>query len=88
MHCIMGRKKSFFLIEVWLIQTAILTSAIEQSDSLTFFFHIPLHYGLSQDIEYSSLHYTAGPGCSLSRIYWLASANPKLLILLFSTHLS
>ena len=24
-------------------------------------FHVPFHYGLSQDIEYSSLCYTVGP---------------------------
>ena len=27
------------------------------------FFHILFHYGLSQDIEYSSLCYTVGPCC-------------------------
>ena len=27
------------------------------------FFNIPFHYGLSQDIEYSSLCYTEGPCC-------------------------
>ena len=31
-------------------------------------FHILFHYGLSQDIEYSSLHYTVGP-CCLSILY-------------------
>ena len=29
----------------------------------TFFFNILFHYGLSQDIEYSSLCYTVGPCC-------------------------
>jgi len=33
------------------------------------FFNIPFHYGLSQDIEYSSLCYIVGP-CFLS-ILWL-----------------
>ena len=27
------------------------------------FFYILFHYGLSQDIEYSSLYYTIGPYC-------------------------
>ena len=31
-------------------------------------FHILFHYGLSQDIEYSSLCYTIGP-CCLSILY-------------------
>ena len=31
-------------------------------------FHILFHYGLSQDIEYSSLCYTVGP-CCLSILY-------------------
>ena len=33
-------------------------------------FHILSHYGLSQDMEYSSLRYTVGP-CFLSIIYIL-----------------
>ena len=87
-QCGQEKKIFFFLIEGLFIETAILTSATEQSDTLTFFFHTPLHYGLSQDIEHSFLHDTVGPGCLLSHIYWLASANPTLSILLFSTHLS
>ena len=42
-------------------------SAVQQSDSVihtyAFFFHILFHYGLSHDIEYSSLCYTVGPCC-------------------------
>ena len=43
------------------------------------FFHILFHYGLSQDVEDSSLCCTAGP-CSLSTVYILqfAFANPEL----------
>ena len=41
-------------------------------------FHTLFPYGLSQDIEYSSLCYTVGP-CCLSILYiQFASANPKL----------
>ena len=45
------------------------------------FFHILFHYGLSQDIEYSSLFYTVG-SCSLSILYikLFVAANPKLPI--------
>ena len=40
-------------------------------------FHILFHYGLSQDIYYSSLCYTIGPYC-LSTVYIsVASVNPK-----------
>ena len=40
-----------------------LISAVQQSDSVIhiyILFHILFHYGLSQDIEYSSLCYTVG----------------------------
>ena len=44
-------------------------------------FCIPFHYGLLQDIEYSSLCYTVGPCClSIFYIVVCVSANPKLLI--------
>ena len=36
--------------------------------SLFFFFGIPFHYGLLQDIEYSSFCYTVGP-CLLSILF-------------------
>ena len=46
-----------------------LISAIQQSDSvIDILFHILFHFGLSQDIEYSSLCYTVGP-CCLSILY-------------------
>ena len=41
--------------------------------------HIPFHYGLSQNIEYSSLCYMLETYC-LSVLYILVSANPELLI--------
>jgi len=52
-------------------ENALLISAVEQSDSVIHyiyihihFFYILFHYGLSQNIEYSSLCYTVGPCCS------------------------
>ena len=43
-----------------------LIAAVRPSDSVIhiyILFHILFHYGLSQDIEYSSLCYTVGPCC-------------------------
>ena len=52
-------------IEVWLIYDIELISAVQQSDSaLHIYIYILLHYGLSQDIEYSSPCYTVDPCCS------------------------
>ena len=61
-----------------------LVSAVQQSDSVIhiyiyILFHILFHYGLSQDIEYSSLCSTVGP-CCLPILYMFVSANPKLPI--------
>ena len=62
-------------------------SGVQQSDSdvcvfvymcVCFLFHILFHYGLLQDVEYSALCYTVGPGCS--SVLYIASANRKLLI--------
>ena len=39
-------------------------------------FHILFHYGLSQDIEYSSLCYTVGP-CCLSILYIIVCLCPS-----------
>ena len=52
-----------------LIYNAVLVSGLQQSDSVInihihILFHILFHYGLSQDIEYSFLCYTAGPCCT------------------------
>ena len=59
------------------INNVVLISAVQQSDSVCEFrvcvhiiFHI-FHYGLSQDIEYSSLYYTVGP-CCLSVLFTIA----------------
>ena len=51
-----------------MIYNVVLVSGVEQSDSVIYIhilFHILFHYGLLQDIEYSSLCYTVGP-CWLS----------------------
>ena len=48
-----------------------LISAVQKSHSVVhiyILFHILFYYGLSQDIEYSSLCYTGGP-CCLSILY-------------------
>ena len=55
-----------------------LISAVQQSDSVTHIyvlFHILSHYGLSQDAEYNSLSYIAGP-CCLSILYILHLLTP------------
>ena len=46
---------------MWLIYNVVLISAVQQSDLVIhrYSFHILFIYGLSQDIEYSSLCYTA-----------------------------
>ena len=50
-----------------------------------YFFHILFNYGLSYDIEYSSLCYTVRP-CCLSILYILASsANTNLPVIPFPT---
>ena len=67
---------NLFFIEVKLSYNVLLNTAVQQSDSYTYvciyiyiyihiyiLFHILFHYGLSQDIEYSSLHYTVGLCC-------------------------
>ena len=59
-----------YSIEVQLIYNVVLINAVQQSDSDIYLqictyilFHFLFHYDLSQDIEYSSLCYTAGPCC-------------------------
>ena len=61
----------------WFTYSVVLVSGIQQNDSVIYIY-ILFHYGLSQDIVYSSLCYTVGP-CCLS-IYQFAFANPKLPI--------
>ena len=60
-----------FCIEIQFIYNIMPVSAVQQSDSVihiyTLFFYILFHYGLSQDIKYSSLCYTLGPCCSSIR---------------------
>ena len=57
-----------FKIKVWLTYSVVTIPAVQQSDSvihthihILFNIHFPL--SLSQDIGYSSLYYTVGPGC-------------------------
>ena len=60
-----------YFIEVELIYNVVLTSAVQQSDSVIHLytsFYILFHGGLSQDIGCSSLCSTAGP-CCLSILY-------------------
>ena len=68
-----------FFIEVYLIYSVVLSSAVQQSDSVIYIYiyiyiyillSVLFHYTLSQDIEYSSLCYTVGP-CCLSNLYIL-----------------
>ena len=69
----------------------VLTSSLQQSDSVIHthtprYVYILFHYGLSQDIEYSSLCYTVLP-CGLSIFYitvsicWFQTPSPTLLSL-------
>ena len=58
----------YIFIEVWLIYNVVLDSGVQQHDSVIhiyihILFHILFHYGLSQDIEYSSLCYRVGTCC-------------------------
>ena len=73
-----------FLFLLLLIYHVVLISAVQQSDSvihICILFLILFHYGLSQDIESSSLCYTVGP-CCLSILYILVcicySQTPNL----------
>ena len=62
----------FYKIEVSLTYNVVLISGVQQSDSVITYiyvlFNFIFHYGLSQDIEYSSLCYPEGP-CHLSILY-------------------
>ena len=80
--CYHKNKVSFFLsVEVWLVYNVVLVSGVQQSDCFIhiycffiyiFFFRFFFHYRLLQDIEYSSLCYTAGPCCLNSLIKYLS----------------
>ena len=64
---------SLFFIELWLNYNVALNTIVQQSDAVIYIhthilFHIYFPYGLSQDIEYSSLCYIVRP-CYLSIIY-------------------
>ena len=52
----------FFYIEVLLIYSVVLISAVQQSD-LVIHICILFHYGLSWDTDYSFLCYIVGPCC-------------------------
>ena len=62
-----------------------LTSAVQQSDSVTLIYivlHILSHYGLSQDIKYSSLYSTLLGPCCLSILYIIVSMHNSLHLLI------
>ena len=62
----------FYFVEVQLIYNVVLITAVQQSDLVVhtyIFLHILFHYGLSQDVEYSSLWYKVGPCCLMHFIY-------------------
>ena len=62
----------FYFIDVSLTNSVLLISAKQQNDAVIHIcsFNILFHYGLLQDIEYSSLGYTVG-ACSLSILHIL-----------------
>ena len=67
----------------------VLISTVQHSDSVIHmytFFNILFHYGLSRDIEYTSLCYTVGPCClSILCVMCFSYFNTLyLLVLLFS----
>ena len=70
----------------YLIHNVVLISVVQQSDSVTHIstlFYILLSYGLSWDIEHSSLCHTAGLCCLsilfvIICLYWPQTPNPSL----------
>ena len=69
-----------------------LISAVQQCDSVIRVY-ILFHYGLSQDIEYSSLCYVVGPSCLsilyiLLCIYWPQTPNRFILFYMNSTSIN
>ena len=74
----------FNFIEVQLMYSVVLTSAVQPSGSVihTYIpFRVLFHYGLSQDIEDSSLCHTVQDLIVYTSCIKFASANPKLSIL-------
>ena len=78
------------LIEVQLIYSVVLISAVQESDSVMHIYifmyiylhiYILFHYGLSEDIECSCLCYTEDLVVHPSYKYCFASVNPKLPVL-------
>ena len=61
---------NFFFIEVRLLYNVATISPVQQGDTVVIYiihvyilFYTLFHYGILQDIEYSSLRYTVGPFC-------------------------
>ena len=75
-------KDSIPFLSIQLIYNVVLVSAVQHSDSfihiyIYVLFYILFHYGLSQNTEYRSLSYRAGP-CYLPILYTqFAYVNPK-----------
>ena len=67
-----------------------LISAVQQSDSVIQYIYVPFyirfHYGLSQDIKYSSLCYTVGPCCLRKFIIGNSLARQWLELCLFTAN--
>ena len=62
-------KYSWFTMLCWfLLYSKVIQLYINKYKYIYILFYILFHYGLSQDIEYSSLCYTVGP-CCLSFLY-------------------
>ena len=70
-----------FLIEVELIDSVVLITAVQPSNSVihiyAFIFYILFRYGLSQDMEQSSLCSPVGP-CGLSLLHLLTPASHSI----------
>ena len=63
--------KNLILLQYGWFYHVVLTSAVPQSDSITYdiAFYILLYYSLSEDIECSTLHYIVGPWCWA--VHWI-----------------
>ena len=56
---------------------SLLYSKVTQLCTCILIFYIIFHYGLSQDVEYSSLCYTVGPCCFIHSIYIAYVCKPQ-----------